>query len=96
MGEHIHGVLTQPEVEPLDWECATCWEYAAAEAAHRDSTQFHLEVWPCLGCNEGILVEISPVGCTLTGHTWANELCLISWETACKAADVIREAVCEE
>ncbi len=92
--DHVHGV--RASMEPLVMGCPTCIFYAKAERDHRASKEFHLEAWACLGCEEPIFAEVSPVGCALTGHTWQNELCLISWECACLAADVIREAVCEE
>lgn len=85
--KHVHGVKTKPEVEPFDWECATCVEYADAEREHRESRDFILDALECAGCDEPILAETSPMGTALIGHTWQNELCEISWRAACDAKD---------
>ncbi len=90
--EHVHGVLTHANPpEPLDWECGKCWFYAAAEHEHRSSPEFLVDAWECAGCDKPIMVEVSLAGTSLTGHTWKNDLCELSWESACLAADAVRE-----
>ena len=87
MKPHHHGVLTKPTIEPLDGGCPMCVFYADAEREHRESGNFLLEAWLCLGCSGFIMAETSPVGTALTGHPFKNELCESSWDAACDAAD---------
>lgn len=91
---HVHGVLTQPTVEPADWDCPTCVFYADAERKHRESGEVMLEAIGCAGCDSSILATKTIVGVSLTGHVWQNELCEISWGAAVDASEGVTPAEC--